>query len=89
MQRCGMLIGRVISHPCGTKTRKKCASCDRFMCDVHLPPEAQACLQCAGTYIPVDGIRQVSMDDMFGLRPDEAAAYERVGGQPIVSPFDS
>jgi hypothetical protein len=89
MQRCDMAIGRVISHPCGTKTDKKCAACDRFMCDVHLPVSTDTCLQCAGTYEPPLGIRHVSMAEMFELRPEEAEAFERAGGQPIVSPFDS
>ena len=83
-----MLIGKLVSHPCGNRAVQGCAACQRPMCDRHLDAAApRRCLQCAGVYAPPAAPLQVSEQEMMSFDAAELAAFDRDEPAPGQAPF--
>ena len=75
-----MIVGRLVSHPCGTRWVGRCVRCNRSMCGVHLA-ERQVCVQCHGRYQPPDGILSATGGALIEFGDDDALAFDE-GASP-------
>ncbi len=70
-----MVVGRLVSHPCGTRWVGRCVRCNRSMCGVHLA-EQQVCVQCHGRYQPPEGIVSATGGALLEFDADDASAFD-------------
>lgn len=82
-----MVIGKLVSHPCGSKAIARCGSCGRAMCRQHLP--AGTCLQCQGRYVPSAAPLSISEGEMMTFDESEIAAFDQQGADVVPYHGDS
>ena len=70
-----MVVGRLVSHACGTRWVGRCVRCNRSMCGAHLA-EQQVCVQCHGRYQPPDGILSSTGGALLEFGDDDASAFD-------------
>ena len=75
-----MVIGKLVSHPCGSQVSARCATCHRAMCQHHL--DGSRCVQCAGKYAPPLAPLSVSEGELMAFDPSEIAAFDEGGAPP-------
>ena len=90
MDRCELVVGTIVSHPCGAKAKVRCDACQRTICTLHFSAKSPpTCLQCAGEYTVTEAPKSITMDEMFALTQADTAPFNK-GGQPgLMGPFDS
>ena len=90
--RCELMVGRLISHPCGAKGRGRCSQCGRAACARHAAGATPGvCVQCAGLYQPPGAPVSITAEEMFRFTPDELARFEADDGPAdhTLRPYDS
>ncbi len=81
--RCSMQIGRLVSHPCGRRTRNECVSCGKPTCPDHLASSGSArCVRCEGTYEPPEAPVSVSWEEMWDFPAEDVRAFDSRSGGP-------
>lgn len=82
-----MVIGKLVSHPCGSKAVGRCVSCGRVMCGHHLG--GGTCLQCQGRYAPAAAPLWISEGEMLTFDESEIAAFDQPGPSHVPYHGDS
>lgn len=70
-----MIVGRLVSHACGTRWVGRCVRCNRSMCGVHLA-EQQICVQCHGRYQAPEGVVSLPVGALLEFGDDDASAFD-------------
>ena len=81
-QRCVILVGRLISHPCARTSTRTCSSCGLAVCEAHLGASG-VCVVCSGDHAPPKGTTQISMDDMLSFDDAEIASFDEQSARSL------
>ncbi|MEL6342834.1 MAG: hypothetical protein AAFV53_06850 [Myxococcota bacterium] len=73
--RCGLVVGKLVAHPCGRKARTVCGRCRTPICERHTADGR--CLSCAGQWTRPEGVVEVSWQEMFDFTDAELSVFEK------------
>jgi len=77
--RCTIVIGSLISHPCGQLASGVCPRCERAACPRHLRGKEGVCVECTGDHVAPEAPVAVAMEEMMAFTDEEMGAFEQRG----------
>ena len=86
-QRCVILVGRLISHPCARATDSACARCGLPICQTHRSANG-ICVVCSGEHVPPKGTTQIGLAEMLSFDGDEIGSFD-AGGETGLHDYES
>ncbi|MCK6547167.1 hypothetical protein L6R52_15055 [Myxococcota bacterium] len=74
--RCGLVIGKLLTHPCARPATHVCIVCQRGTCESHRAVgRRQLCAECAKERPEFQGRLDVTLDEMIAFERGELDAF--------------
>ena len=72
--KCEVMVGQLISRPCGQKATLSCPECSFNVCDDHFDEEKNMCASCSGALDVNKGM--LDIDELFHFEQEELRVFD-------------
>ena len=72
--KCEVMVGQLISRPCGKKATITCPECSINVCDEHFDEENNTCVLCSGKLDVSKGM--LDIDDLLHFEQEELRVFD-------------
>ncbi|MAA77712.1 MAG: hypothetical protein CL916_00510 [Deltaproteobacteria bacterium] len=72
--KCEVMVGQLISRPCGMKTTLSCPECSLNVCSEHFDEERKMCVSCSGELNISKGM--LDMDELLHFEQEELRVFD-------------
>ena len=72
--KCEVMVGQLISRPCGQKATLSCPECSFNVCDDHFDEEKNMCASCGGELDVNKGM--LDIDELFHFEQEELRVFD-------------
>ena len=72
--KCEVIVGQLISRPCGKKAAISCPECSFGVCEDHFDAEQKMCVSCSGVLEVSKGMMDI--DELFHFDQEELRVFD-------------
>ena len=72
--KCEVMVGQLISRPCGKKATVTCSECSANVCEEHFDEEKNMCVSCSGKLDVSKGM--LDIDELFHFEQEELRVFD-------------
>ena len=72
--KCEVMVGQLISRPCGQKAANSCPQCSLKICDEHFDKEKNICVSCSGELPLSKGM--LDIDELLHFEQEELRVFD-------------